>query len=503
MILSKSSNVEEAKKLLQIVIAAARPLTLEEMSLALALKDEHQSYRDLDLKPERFREYVRDLCGLFVIINSKIYLLHQTVKEFLVQNDLENPTKCDLKWKHSIQLPDSHKALAEICIQHLLFAEFEADPLTENATLSQYIGTHVFLDYSANHWTTHVHKSQIKPEGIRDFLRLCESSKRCRTWFRVYWMSTNTEFPENFTALMIASYFGLTAGVIRLLEKDFNHEIDLDSKDNTYGRSALSWAAGNGFDCVVELLVGGIGGRWKDISLPFRRGAQVDSADRYHRTPLVYAVWNGHAAVVDILLRAGARIDSRDDIGGTPLVYAICSGHHDIEELVSRKGTKINLGDDKITELLFSAARKGYAPIVKLLFETSKVDPDLKDRDGWTLLSHGVEGNSVSTVQFLLDNGAKTDYTYTITPLSRAAEKDNHAIVKLLLENGAQPDLEDGDGQKPLSRTRNSEIVQLLESYCTRKRDSRPRSPKRPRFVPVEPRFDGGPTMTNTLTLQD
>jgi ankyrin repeat protein len=57
---------------------------------------------------------------------------------------------------------------------------------------------------------------------------------------------------------MIASYFGLTAVVKILLESD---SIDLNSKDGTYGRSAISWAAGNGFDIVVKLLIKGIGAR--------------------------------------------------------------------------------------------------------------------------------------------------------------------------------------------------------------------------------------------------
>jgi ankyrin repeat protein len=58
-----------------------------------------------------------------------------------------------------------------------------------------------------------------------------------------------------FTGLMIASYFGLTAVVKHLLELD---SIDLNSKDDTYGRSAISWAAGNGFDIAVKLLIKGI-----------------------------------------------------------------------------------------------------------------------------------------------------------------------------------------------------------------------------------------------------
>ncbi|RKK27473.1 hypothetical protein BFJ66_g15428 [Fusarium oxysporum f. sp. cepae] len=92
-ILAKSSNPEEAKKLLHIIIAAARPLTLAEMDLALALRQSHRSYRDVDDRPqERFGRYIRDLCGLFVTItDSKIYLLYQTAKEFLVPKDDPDP----------------------------------------------------------------------------------------------------------------------------------------------------------------------------------------------------------------------------------------------------------------------------------------------------------------------------------------------------------------------------------------------------------------------------
>ena len=40
-ILSKSHDFEEVKRLLHIVVLAARPLTLTEMNLALALRENH------------------------------------------------------------------------------------------------------------------------------------------------------------------------------------------------------------------------------------------------------------------------------------------------------------------------------------------------------------------------------------------------------------------------------------------------------------------------------
>jgi hypothetical protein len=41
-----------AKKILYIIIVAARFLTVREMNLALALKESHQSYSNLDLRPD-------------------------------------------------------------------------------------------------------------------------------------------------------------------------------------------------------------------------------------------------------------------------------------------------------------------------------------------------------------------------------------------------------------------------------------------------------------------
>lgn len=250
-ILSKSRNSKKAKRILHIILAAARPLTLSEMALALVLRKRHRSYSGLNLRTEdRFHEEVRDVCGLFVtVINSKIYLLHQTAKEFLVQNDSVNSPEGmhrSLKWKQCLQPRESHRILTKICIRYLLLAEFETHPLSEDASLSQYVEGHIFLDYSAKHWAAHLRELQIEIQDTMTqlILNICDPSlRRCLTWFRIYWTSTNTDFPQGFTTLMVTSYFGLSTAVKRLLKMDCSN---LNSQDRTYRRSALSWAAGNG-----------------------------------------------------------------------------------------------------------------------------------------------------------------------------------------------------------------------------------------------------------------
>ncbi|EXJ73396.1 uncharacterized protein A1O5_03156 [Cladophialophora psammophila CBS 110553] len=49
-ILCKTRNPSKAKRILHIVVAAVRPLTLEEMALALAIRENHKGYGDLDLE---------------------------------------------------------------------------------------------------------------------------------------------------------------------------------------------------------------------------------------------------------------------------------------------------------------------------------------------------------------------------------------------------------------------------------------------------------------------
>ncbi|KAF3260943.1 hypothetical protein TWF217_004786 [Orbilia oligospora] len=455
-ILSKSRNLEEARKLLQIVVAAERPLTLEEMNLAmaLALRDGHQSYDDVDLKPvERFREEIRDLCGLIVtIVNSKIYLLHQTVKEFLVpamnrSGDTKNliQMKDRYKWKHSLRPLDSHSVLATICLQHLQFQEFGLEPQDDLLTPSEYANNYVFLDYSAKNWFIHIHESQVGLEGTKTqrgedqtktILKLCDAdTRRCQTWLKLYWTGTNTAFPTEFATFLIISYFGFTTAIGYLPE---SAGPGLNWRDGTYSRTALSWAAGNGFTHTVDRLVS-INNTWWGAIL-FER-ADIDAIDMNGRTPLFYAVWNRHIPVVELLLNAGARVDIEDDIGGTPLSYAICSGNDDMAKLLLKKGAQADSKESIIRTLLFASAKKGDRDVVELLLETGIVDPNEKDSDGLTLLLWATFHNHKTVISLLIKAGARLDYKgiegYIL--FCRAVSEGDESAVEQLFEAGLQP----------------------------------------------------------------
>jgi len=132
-ILSKSFNDKKIKRLLHIICAASRSLTLTKMNRALSIQ-ENDRIAAL-VSPQSFKDVVRNLCGLFISIqNEKIYLIHQTTKEFLIhENAIEEPispiTTTNGNWRHFLETTKSNLVLAKICIRYLLFLEFESDPL--------------------------------------------------------------------------------------------------------------------------------------------------------------------------------------------------------------------------------------------------------------------------------------------------------------------------------------------------------------------------------------
>ena len=259
-ILGDSCDREEARRILQIVIAAARPLTLDEMQIALAIQPDHKSIEDLE--PDflySIESTVKDICGLFVrVIDSKIYLIHQTAKEFLKRSTTIPATESS-HWKQSLCPIESNLALANICINYLLFTVFETHPLVLGSTKSAeeiacYVGEHQFLDYAAKHWASHALEAKIWEGGglSGSALEVLDSrSGRLLTWFLVYQTTIpNPHRPQTVSGLAVASYIGHDRLVELLIQKG----ADVNCRHDLHG-SALNAAAVMRHSSVVELLL--------------------------------------------------------------------------------------------------------------------------------------------------------------------------------------------------------------------------------------------------------
>ncbi|RYP69685.1 hypothetical protein DL771_005964 [Monosporascus sp. 5C6A] len=524
-ILSKSRHVEEAKRLLHIVVAATRPLTLGEMDFALALQECHKSYTHINshLNPEeRVREFVRDLCGLFVtVVNGKIYLFHQTAKEFLVPNRQVTTTTnlaSNLKWKHTLQPQESHRILSEICMRHLLFSEFETHPLEEDVGLSEYAESHTFLDYSARNWAVHLRDSQIDSNLGRGSKMVNRTIPlRVRQRFNIA-AEVDLVDRSGRTPLSYAAWRGhvkvvellLRTGEVNVNRRDdikatplyyaicgdhqavadllegagvdsaairttvlfsaakkgqksvveqllITGKVDVDSKDNN-GRTPLWYAAGSGYEATVKLLVA-------------TGKVDVNSEDKNSRTPLSYAVWNGNEAIVKLLVATGnVDVESKDENGRTPLSYAAGNGNEAIVKLLVATGkVDVDSKDNDGRTPLSHATWNGNEATVKFLVATGKVDVDSKDNDGRTPLSDAAWNGNEAIVKLLVATGKvnidSKDYNGR-TPLSYAAGKGHEATVKLLVATGkVDVDSKSNSGRTPLSYAawrKHEAIVKLL-----------------------------------------
>ncbi|RYP50073.1 hypothetical protein DL768_004359 [Monosporascus sp. mg162] len=406
-ILSRSRDIDKARRLLHIVVAATRPLSLEEMAFALAMREDYRSFGDIQLEPEgHFRRTVRDLCGLFVAItDGKIYLLHQTAKEFLVQRTPSNQAALgrstgSLCWQNSFIPVESNRILAEICIWHLLLAGSEPED-----------SDHIFLDYSAKNWAHHFREAfgTCDKKLQTSALRLCDTGLGLGLdWFTIYWTTTKPDPPEGFTTLMVASYFGLDTLVPLLLD---HKDVRLDSRDAGFQRSALSWASGNGHERVVALLLSRVS-KTKEFFRNVVSRSIVNSKDENNQTPLLHAVANGHVGIVKMLLEKGAKVDNKDSYGQTPLSWAAYSEHETIVRLLLVNGARLKPEDGFLESRdrrgqtpLLRAAHRGQDGVVQMLLDKGAY-MEAKDDDGRTPLIHATNNGHEGIVRILLDKGA-------------------------------------------------------------------------------------------------
>ncbi len=121
-----------------------------------------------------------------------------------------------------------------------------------------------------------------------------------------------------------AAGLGMTERVADILKA----KPDLARAKDGYHSTPLHWAARNGHQQVVELLL--------------VDGAEVNVVSRYGSTPLHLAAEYGREAVTRLLLAKGAQLDLKGRYGSTPLHWAARNGHTTVVELLMAHKADVN-----------------------------------------------------------------------------------------------------------------------------------------------------------------
>lgn len=434
-------SAAQARRLLHVVVAATRPLALHEMNIAIAIDEKlndqetFRSYAELDLDDDMpFKTKIRNICGLFVSIHdSKVYLIHQTAREFLVsRTDSPNfstlGTRIIKTWKHSLNPVESNHVLVKICLAYLLLSDLDSSEHTAETTS--------FLIYTADHWFTHFHKAKIETENgiLESTLTVCDTqSSTFQRWFPLYWQSQQALHysAPAVNTLMIASYFGLEAVVKILLRMD---DVELNCMD-IHSRTPLSWAASEGHIEVVRQLLA------KD-------GVDFNSKDNRGLTPFAWAVEMDHIQIVKILLeKTEIDINVKNKNGWTPFAMAINRRHFEIVKMMLEKDNldlnsqNGNSGETPlILALKIPSDEVEAIEISKLLLAKKEVDVNLRDYTEKSALHRlaQLEG-SIERIKLLLKRADVDVRSYCKvtgqTALSAAVLSENPMVANSILEN--------------------------------------------------------------------
>jgi ankyrin repeat protein len=308
----------------------------------------------------------------------------------------------------SITARQAHNVLAKLCIRYLDFLDSEVDVAAEEDGLNT-----PFFDYAINWWGDHFREAQITDGDyiIPATLRICSPKSSSYMFFCE--SKTRVLFPrpeENATDLMIASYFGLYA-IAKLL---INDSANIEAKDRSY-RTPVYWAVLEGHEATVKLLIG--------------RGADIEAKNIEGQTPLWIATWEQNEAIIKLLIKKGADIEAKNIEGQTPLWIATWEQNEAIIKLLIKKGADIEAKDIRGRTPLMIATWTENEAIIKLLIERGA---DIEAKDIWDK-----------------------------TPLLIATWIENEAIIKLLIERGADIEAKDIRDKTPLliaTQTENEAI---------------------------------------------
>ncbi|XP_075686591.1 ankyrin repeat and SAM domain-containing protein 3 isoform X2 [Rhinoderma darwinii] len=215
---------------------------------------------------------------------------------------------------------------------------------------------------------------------------------------------------------------------------------DEASETEMLSRSLTMWYGEplDGQELSLDLHTAASIGQYEVVQCCVRRGdVDLNQPNLGGWTPLMYASYIGHDAVVSLLLEAGVDVNCRTPSGQTPLMLAASCGNESVAYFLIQQGAEI----------------------------------EARDARGWTGLFHCTSAGHQRMLRFLLENGANGDAkepVYGFTPLMEAAASGHEIIVQHLLNHGVKLVEMDrnGDTARMLAaRYGHSRIVSLLDSH--------------------------------------
>ena len=412
------ANRDHARRLLQCLTVALRPLRVEELAEVLAIDFDAPAHGGIPhLNPDwRWADHhqaVLSTCSSLITIvddgdSEVVQFSHFSVKEYLTSDRLAR-SSMDFSRYH-IVLEPAHTILAQACLGVLLrLDDGVVKSNTDNIPL---------VKYAAQHWFDHAGFENVasRIRGAMEYF-FDADKPHWTAWSKVQ--------------MVDILWDGFTT-----------YEVD--------GALPLYYASLGGFYDLAEHLVG-------------KHPEHVNARDGRLEAPLVAALYQKHFQVAELLHRYGADVDVRGHLENTPLRQACDDGVLDIVRWLLDHGADVNAQGSQCFAPLHCAANSGHLQICHMLIKHNAdihTRTDLGESPLHLAASPAVLHNHVYIMQVLLDHGADPNARDNdgCTPLHSSSWwnklgeplKGTVEGTRLLLKHGAIVDAEDNEGRTPL-----------------------------------------------------
>ncbi|KAI6901129.1 hypothetical protein KC318_g3448 [Hortaea werneckii] len=421
---------EEARKVLRMLLANARPLSVPELSVLMNISSTNPHVSDiLDADDTTEVPHFEAMLGPLVKTSDDVAMLaHQTLASFLQAQQMasmSNATRFFTSSEQSIRFEMAHNCMRYLLLdervpawpsENSLFSDIEDPSLEEHASphaspdpgmcdpenfgLSSLFkkdddpivneslalaDRQKLFKYAARYWTFHFSRCrEAEQQQLLDLAMRLSKPKIRSQWFSYLTMASQDarKFPESPDPLVLASYFDLSVVVKQLLTDD--------TGDFGLGL-AIYWAACRGNrSCLGILLANGF----------------IDAASAYYEgvSPLAIAACNGHQDSPELLLESRLfDINGQNRQGRTPLSLAAGAGHEQVvARLLKEDGIDVNLADNHQAPPVIWAAASAESSTITLLLQHPQIDLSMQDSAGQNALSWACIAGRARTTRLLL-----------------------------------------------------------------------------------------------------
>ena len=320
---------------------------------------------------------------------------HFSVKEFLTSSRLA--TASGEVSNYYIDLEPAHTILAQACLGVLLQIQVDVEGRTpEDDPLAQ---------YAAEHWTTHAQFGEVSSRLHKGMEYLFDANKpHFKVWLTLYDIDTRPNHdaifywfvPNGVKSPAAPLYYAALCGFHDLVEDLITkHPQDVNADGGHYVRPLVAALAGEHFQTA---------------NLLHHNDANPDVRGVYGRIPLHGAAFSENLEVVRILIEYNpADINARDGFGWMP--FHLASRGHNFKDgsvlrLLLKHGAAINARSWAGRTPLHWASSGGTLDDVRLLLEHG-ADVEAKGHYGKTALQFAVDRRRDDILRLLREHGAK------------------------------------------------------------------------------------------------